>query len=393
MSKLNLNPMADWGYVNNSRFRFLSIRNQGGGVEPEPVIPTDRILYKASIKPTSKWITENCIENNFESLIGILDEVNMVVNTIFRDASMEQMDLDTNIKEIIIPTQVTEINNYAFFGCSALNSLNLPEGIITIGFASFAYCTSLQTLIIPSTVTNIGLAAFYDCTELESVTSNSILPPIFSGEVGENPFVGILTKKCNVPNGSEEAYINSEWSDWFDTFNDIHIDNRPKILYTVVEGGVKPTSTWITTNCSENVFDAETGEGYLVLKEGLSELGTLPGRPTKNIFNDSGEDANVISVIIPKQITRITGFAFSSCITMETIELPTRLSFIDENSFENCQNLLTVISKNIIPPLMSRAGNNFPASGDTLYVPSESVSTYQANSAWNSAFTTITAIQ
>lgn len=44
MSKLNLNPMADWGYVNNSRFRFLSIRNQGGGVEPVPPVPPTPIV-------------------------------------------------------------------------------------------------------------------------------------------------------------------------------------------------------------------------------------------------------------------------------------------------------------------------------------------------------------
>ena len=52
------------------------------------------------------------------------------------------------------------IGNYAFFGCTSITALILPDGITDIGYAAFAYDESLSSINIPSSVTRISAEAF-----------------------------------------------------------------------------------------------------------------------------------------------------------------------------------------------------------------------------------------
>lgn len=64
---------------------------------------------------------------------------------------------------------VKEIGDRAFFTCSYMVRLILPEGITRIGELAFAYC-GLEEINIPSTVTEIGASAFGACGSLTQVT-------------------------------------------------------------------------------------------------------------------------------------------------------------------------------------------------------------------------------
>lgn len=187
-----------------------------------------------------------------------------------------------------------------------------------------------------------------------------------------------------------------------------------RILYTVVEGGTQPTSTWITENCSDNVFDAETGEGYLVLNEGVATIECLhSGQDYPNMFDDSGEDINIATVVIPTQITTIGEDAFSGCTSLTSVTIPDSVINIETYAFYQCSRLrsitipdsvtyiadvafnfcnyltsITCLAKN--PPYLG--SGNFPAENDILYVPAESVSAYQ-DSKWRPVFSEIQAIQ
>jgi hypothetical protein len=121
-----------------------------------------------------------------------------------------------------------------------------------------------------------------------------------------------------------------------------------KILYTVVEGGTQPTSTWITKKCLDNVFDAETGEGYLELNEGVTELATQSGKPAPNIFNDSGDDSNIATVVIPSQITSIGTYAFSGCSGLTSVTIPDSVTTIGDWVFTHCTGLTSVTIPNSV---------------------------------------------
>ena len=65
---------------------------------------------------------------------------------------------------------ITHIADHAFYGCSSITSLTLPDSLIEIGHYSFAGCTGITSLVIPKNVTSICKYAFENCSNLTSIT-------------------------------------------------------------------------------------------------------------------------------------------------------------------------------------------------------------------------------
>ncbi len=76
----------------------------------------------------------------------------------------------TSLTSVIIPDSVTSIGGNAFYGCTSLTSVTIGNSVTSIGKSAFRSCTSLTSVIIPDSVTSIGGNAFYGCTSLTSVT-------------------------------------------------------------------------------------------------------------------------------------------------------------------------------------------------------------------------------
>ena len=75
----------------------------------------------------------------------------------------------SSLTSIIIPDGVTSIGSFAFYRCTSLTSVTIGNGVTTIGMWAFAYCTSLTSITIPDNVTSIGGGAFDGCTSLTSI--------------------------------------------------------------------------------------------------------------------------------------------------------------------------------------------------------------------------------
>ena len=90
-----------------------------------------------------------------------------------------------SLTSLIIPESVTSIGNGAFSWCYALTSINIPNSVTSIGNSVFDDCSSLTSLIIPNSVTSIGYSAFNGCSKLTSITiPNSVT------SIGEYAFDG-----------------------------------------------------------------------------------------------------------------------------------------------------------------------------------------------------------
>lgn len=93
----------------------------------------------------------------------------------------------TEIKIIEIPNTVTEIGRAAFAasdwgrGFGALQKVDIPDSVETIGSDAFLHCINLTEIKIPDSVTSIGYSAFWGCTSLSSITIPSNVINIESG--------------------------------------------------------------------------------------------------------------------------------------------------------------------------------------------------------------------
>jgi hypothetical protein len=82
---------------------------------------------------------------------------------------------------IVIPAAidgkpVAYIQAYAFYDCSGLTSITIPNSVTRIGDNAFAGCSSLNSITIPDSVTSIGDAAFYYCSRLTKAYFYGIAP-------------------------------------------------------------------------------------------------------------------------------------------------------------------------------------------------------------------------
>ena len=79
------------------------------------------------------------------------------------------------VKDLVIPDDVTKIGKRAFSGCSSLSSVTIPNSVTSIGNSAFDGCSSLTSVTIGNSVKSIGNSAFNGCSSLSSVSiGNSV---------------------------------------------------------------------------------------------------------------------------------------------------------------------------------------------------------------------------
>ena len=79
----------------------------------------------------------------------------------------------TSLSSIIIPNSVTSIGQEAFMKCTNLAYVTLSNGVASIGDYAFGMCFILTNITIPSSVTNIGTLVFLDCFSLPAIIVDS----------------------------------------------------------------------------------------------------------------------------------------------------------------------------------------------------------------------------
>ena len=74
-----------------------------------------------------------------------------------------------NLKEVSLPSTLTEIGNYTFLGCSHLSEIDLPVNVTRIGESAFANCSDLQHVVFPERLEHIENTAFFGSKNLTSI--------------------------------------------------------------------------------------------------------------------------------------------------------------------------------------------------------------------------------
>ena len=155
----------------------------------------------------------------------------------------------TDLMSIIIPNSVTTIGESAFYDCNSLTSVTIPNSVTFIDGFAFDGCNSLTSVTIPDSVKKIGKGAFFACTELISIT----LPKTIS--IGEDAFWGCLNLKKKL----NEALL--QW-------NDSDIEDTEIIKASDVEKKIKIPKEFIGRERPNS-----NGELYILIGDIRNTLG------------------------------------------------------------------------------------------------------------------------
>ena len=235
----------------------------------------------------------------------------------------------------VIPSDgsVTSIGSYAFFDCSGLTSITIPDSVTSIGGDAFRGCAFLTSVTIPDSVTSIGEDAFSGCLSLISVTIGNGVTSI-----GGSAFVDCY-KLIEVYNKSSlDIMAGSE--------DNGCVGYYAKNVYT--EEG----RSWLSDTADGFRFLWDGEIGYLVAYLGDETELTLPENFTAHdgtkvseyqIYDFAfGFCTSLISVTIPDSVTSIGMWGFGFCTSLISVTIPDSVISIGLSAFEGCTSLTSV---------------------------------------------------
>ena len=97
--------------------------------------------------------------------------------------SLESVTLNNDGKPAALPREDAAIGYYAFFFCSELKEIAIPEGVEAIGEGAISSCRKLERVFLPASLKTIGRHAFVGCSSLKEITI-----PNGVTEIGDDAF-------------------------------------------------------------------------------------------------------------------------------------------------------------------------------------------------------------
>ena len=272
-----------------------------------------------SFKEASKVLS---IESNFfgdyAAAITSFDELEYFSNLISIEA--EAFYGCTNLVSIAIPNGVTQIKNKTFYECTNLSNILLPNSIISIGEYAFYNCTNLTKIDIPHNVTTIHSWAFENCTALTTIDFPNSVTTINSCSFYNCINISNVTFGENVTTIASRAFYNCI-----------------KITNITIPDNVVNIGSYAFYNCK-----------------------------------------NLVCLIIGNGVTTIGISAFKYCPNLTTVTIGSSITTIGELAFEDCKSLSQIYCKATNPPTLSSSAFNGISAKRTFYVPTESVWLYQS---------------
>jgi hypothetical protein len=115
-----------------------------------------------------------------------------------------------SLTSVTIGNNVTSIGYEAFRCCSSLSSITIGDSVTEIGSQAFEYCSNLTNVTIGRAVTEIREYAFCDCSNLKTIVCKAEKPPRLVGYTSISDFFSKFDTLI-IPEGSEDAYLKSKW--------------------------------------------------------------------------------------------------------------------------------------------------------------------------------------
>ncbi len=216
-------------------------------------------------------------------------------------------------KEVVIPDTyeglpVTSIGEKAFYSCSFLTSVTIPDSVTSIGNNAFEACNSLTSITIPDSVTSIGQYAFFS-SDLTSVTIPEGIESISEGAFKSCDRLTSIAIPDSVTSIGKAAFSNCE------NLKSVTIPNK-------------------VTSIGEQAFEWCTSLTSVIITDSVTSIG-------KAAFANC---ENLKSVTIADGVTSIGNNAFEACNSLTSVTIGNGVTNIGDRAFNNCYKLVEVIN-------------------------------------------------
>lgn len=181
--------------------------------------------------------------------------------------------------------------------------------VSSISHGAFEGNTAIQSVIMPDSVISIDAKAFKNCTNLETVIGHGVI------SVGTEAFNGCMNLKCLelgvLQNIGDDAFVNVPGGDSLDI--------------TMI---VSPDST-----LQEGAFENNDMLGTVTYGEGVT---SIPARAHRN-------NSRLGSVYLPTTLQTIGSNAFAECERLEHVNLYENVMNIADDAFSGSSNVTFII--------------------------------------------------
>lgn len=229
------------------------------------------------------------------------------------------------VTEVSLPEAVGKIGDYAFYYCTNLAKVNLNGVIESVGNYAFYECRNITKLIFKDGLKSIGDCAFTSIISLGTVEVGNSLETIGKSAFNQTA-LSSLTLPDTVVSIGEGAFIQTKFS----TFT-----IPPKM--TAVPASLFENASLSTIIFHDNVTSIGAKAFYQTRINSLS----LP-KSLKTIGESAFYRCSLTEVVIPEGVEAIGAAAFSSCSSLALVTISSTVTSIGGGAFKRC-NLTEIV--------------------------------------------------
>ena len=242
----------------------------------------------------------------------------------------------TSLDDITLPESVTSVGGQAFDNTPFYNgkpdglvyidkvlykykgnmpnntSLSVKDGTVCIADNAFYYCTGLVAVTIPNSVKTIGMHSFESCSSLSSLT-------IGSG-------VEVIGRSAFYTCGNLNTIIVDANNPFYNSNGNAIVETSTNILLRGCKNTIIPDCV---TVIGLGAFSCVNGMTTITIPDNVVSIDTCAFILCQDL----------VDINIPEGVTTIGHAAFSHCNNLKSVVLPNSLTYIDSNVFNECFKL------------------------------------------------------
>lgn len=202
----------------------------------------------------------------------------------------------------------------SFTNCVKIESVQIENGVTSIGNSAFSGCESLKTITLPETLLSIGERAFYKCEKIEKVD--------FNGSIDKWVTIKFLDYTSNPTYFSKDLYVSNT------LLSDVVLTEATKISHRAFVNCKSIKSVTLPNTVVEiegGAFKGCTSLSTVVLSNALSKIG----------YYAFANCTSLIQIELPSSLTELKDGAFENCTSLATIIVGDQIAYIGVNAFEN----------------------------------------------------------